>query len=189
MGQKICVGAYDVDRQRNIRLLDANGHGQSPSFPLGIGDVVTAQYRDKANIDAPHTEDVLLQSYQLYDNQREVCDAFSANAPVIGGPLTNCFEGKLFQPDQRAMAVPNNDVPDHSVCFWRTDKHLALNNYGKYVYRHGFHPVPIQYVGFPDAVQRIEAETVVRLSLSRRWNVIGKEKLCWLQLSGWYEEP
>jgi hypothetical protein len=186
MGQNVCVGAYDVDRNRNIRLLDANGYGQPSTFPLNIGDVVTAQYRDRQNIDAPHTEDVLLQSYQPYANEQEVGNAFSANAPVIDGPITNCFGGKLFQPGHGAMAIPNNDVPDHSVCFWRTDRSLTLNNYGKYVYRNGFRNIQIQYVGFPESVQRIPSGTVVRLSLSRRWNVDDQEKLCWLQLSGWY---
>lgn len=186
MGQNVCVGAYDVDRHRNVRLLDQNGYGQPSTFPLNIGDVVTAQYRDRANIEAPHTEDVLLQGYSSCANDQEVGKIFSENAPVIEGPLTNCFDGKLFQPGHGAMAIRNNDLPSHSVCFWRADKQLALNKYGKYDYRCGFRNVQIQYVGFPDAAQIIPVGTVVRLSLSRRWNVEGQEKLCWLQLSGWY---
>lgn len=186
MGQNVCVGAYDVDRHRNIRLLNADGYGQPSTFPLNIGNVVTAQYRDRTNIEAPHTEDVLLQSYQPCADDQEVKNAFSENAPVIDGPLSNCFEGKLFQPGHGAMAIRNNDVPDHSVCFWRPDNNLTLNNYGKYVYRIGFRNIQIQYVGFPEPIQMIPAETIVRLSLSRRWNVEGQEKICWLQLSGWY---
>lgn len=187
MGQRVCVGAYDIDRNRNIRLLDISGYGQLPNFPLNIGDTVVAQYRDRVNIEAPHTEDVLLQSYQPYDNEKEISGAFKEIAPVIDGPVTNCFGGKLFQPANGAMAIPNNDVPDHSVCFWRIDKDLALNNFGKYIYRNGFRNIQIQYVGFPETIQRIPSGTVVRLSLSRRWNIDGQEKLCWLQLSGWYK--
>jgi hypothetical protein len=187
MGQRICVGAYDVDRRRSIRLLDQNGYGQAADFPLNIGDVVTARYRDRAQIEAPHTEDVLLQSHQPYANTDEVSRVFTENAPVVDGPLTNCFGGKLFQPGNGAMAVPNGDVPDHSVCFWKTDKPLSLNRYRRYVYRNGFRSIEVQYVGFPEPVQNIPAGTVVRLSLSRRWNVEGQEKLCWLQLSGWYD--
>ncbi|WP_410171723.1 dual OB domain-containing protein [Cereibacter johrii] len=188
MGQYICVGAYDVDRHRNIRLLDRKGYGQPLNCPMKIGDVVTARYLDRANIEPPHTEDVLLQGYEPYANAQEVHNAFTQNASVVEGPLTDCFDGKLFQPGRGAMAIPNDDLPDHSVCFWRTDRQLTLNNFGKYVYRRGFNTIQIQYVGFPDAVQLIPVGTVVRLSLSRRWNMDGQEKLCWLQLSGWYGE-
>lgn len=182
----VCVGAYDVDIKRNIRLLDAAGQNQPNTFGLSIGDVVTATYINKPNISAPHTEDVMLQSYRNCPDRKNACDALLENAPVVNGPISNCFSGKLFQPGNGALAIPNNDVPDHSVCFWRTDKPLILNRFGKYTYRDGFRNVQIQYVGFPEAINRIEAESVVRLSLSRRWNIDGQEKLCWLQLSGWY---
>lgn len=189
MGQNICVGAYDVDRHRNIRLLDRNGYGQPSNFPLKIGDVVTANYCERVNIEAPHTEDVLLKGYHSYDNIKDVFKSFYENAPIIKGPLTNCFDRKLFQPGRGAMAIPNNDLPSHSVCFWKTDKQLVLNDYKKYVYRCGSRQVQIQYVGFPDAAPIISAGRIVRLSLSRRWNINGQEKICWLQLSGWYGEP
>lgn len=182
----VCVGAYDVDLNRSIRLLDANGGKQPDTFGLNIGDVVTANYIRKNNTLAPHTEDVMLQSYVDYPNKKKVNALFSQNAPVVEGEISNCFSGKLHQPGHGALAIPNNDVPDHSVCFWRTDKPLTLNNYGKYIYQDGFRNIQIQYVGFPAAINRIEAKTVVRLSLSRRWNIEGQEKVCWLQLSGWY---
>lgn len=182
----VCVGAYDVDLNRSIRLLDANGYNQPNTFGLNIGDVVTATYINKPAISSPHTEDVMLQSYIDCPEKENVYGLFKINAPVVSGSIFDCFGGKLFQPGNGALAIPNDDVPNHSVCFWRTNSPLVLNNFGKYTYRNGFRNILIQYVGFPDAIDRIETGSVVRLSLSRRWNVDGQEKLCWLQLSGWY---
>lgn len=187
MGESgVCVGAYDVDLRRNIRLLDANGNNQNISFALDVGDIVLASYSRKQNLTPPHTEDVKLYAYEAYSNEHEVRNIFLESAFVVGGAITNCFSGKLFQPSHGALASRNDDPPNHSVCFWRTDRSLKLNRFGKYVYANGAERVQIKYVGFPDPIDCILPGTVVRLSLSRRWSIEGGEPLCWLQLSGWY---
>lgn len=187
MGESgVCVGAYDVDLRRNIRLLDSNGNNQNVSFRLDVGDIVLASYVNKADLTAPHTEDVKLYSYEQCENKAQVRDIFLSSAFVVHGEITNCFSGKLFQPSGGGLAAKNDDPPNHSVCFWRADRELKLNRFGKYVYVSDLKKVQIKYVGFPDPIDCIPAETVVRLSLSRRWSVEGGEPLCWLQLSGWY---
>lgn len=192
MGQNgVCVGAYDVDRHKSIRLLDANGYNQSSTFPLDLFDVVKATYVEKPNITPPHTEDVMLKSYSTYQNSEEVVDLFIAEAQTVDGSLLECFDGKLFQPTSGALAVRANDLPDHSVCFWNPDKPLNINNFGdKYLYKiNPFRTAAIKYVGIPEAVPHLASNQTLRLSLSRKWAYNGGEELCWLQLSGWYGEP
>lgn len=183
----ICVGAFDVDNQRNIRLLDALGHPQSANFPLQIGNVAMVTYRNKVGAVAPHTEDVILQSHAPCPNEAGVRKIFSDAAPVVKGPITNCFDGKLCKPAGKALAISKDDTSNHSVCFWASDEALNLNGFGKYDYRSGLFRTNISYVGIPDAIPVIPKGTVIRLSLSRWWSVPGSdEKHCWLQLSGWY---
>jgi hypothetical protein len=182
----VCVGAFDVDLGKSIRLLDSAGINQASQFSLDIGDVAVAHYLEKPNISAPHTEDVKLLSFEPCESQDLILALFAQKVRRVHGSIADCFDGKLYQPDHGALAMHNNNVSDHSVCFWKTDEDLTLNRYGKYVYRYGSRNIQIKYVGIPEAIDIIKAGSTVRLSLSRRWNVNGQEPVCWLQLSGWF---
>lgn len=183
----ICVGAFDVDNRRSVRLLNALGQSQSENFPLHVGNVVAATYANKIGIISPHTEDVLLQDHAPCNNEHEVKRLFKQLAPIVDGSLANCFGGRLFSPEGGAMAIRRENVSDHSVCFWRADRELTISRFGgKYDYRSGNIQTSIKYVGFQDPINLIPAGSVLRLSLSRWWNMEGRERYCWLQLSGWY---
>lgn len=185
-GDSICVGAFDVDNRRNIRLLNALGHNHSANFPLQIGNVAVATYINRAGAVAPHTEDVLLQTHSPCISEKEVISLINQLANIIEGPITNCFGGRLFSPDGGAMAIRRNNLSDHSVCFWKANRELILNRFGKYEYRAERVSTTVKYVGFQEPLRLIPAGTVLRLSLSRWWNIDDREKYCWLQLSGWY---
>lgn len=184
--QRICVGAYDLDRRANIRLLTASGENQTSAFPGHVGDAYVARYSKKA-ITPPHTEDVCLQQYEAVTNPSEVRRNFVQLVNVIDGPLNACFSGMLVSPAGSAMGIGRSAIPDHSVCLWRCDRPLELGSFRKYQYRSGNLFAQIKYVGIPDPIPRIAARTVLRLSLSRWWRAEEAfDEYCWLQLSGWY---
>lgn len=45
--------------------------------------------------------------------------------------------------------------------------------------------IRLKFVGFQEHVSRIQAGTIIRLSLANWWDGQGEDR-CYLQLSGWY---
>lgn len=185
----VCIGAFDVDNNRNIRLLTSGGSNQPSSFPLNIGSTVKATYAEKSGIKPPHTEDVLLKNYAEIASA-PVLKAFQGLCNPITGPITNTFSGCLSKQGGNALSIGSENVPDHSVCFWRSDAPLTLDTSFdsiKYNYGYGFNRVSIKFVGFQDPIRTIPSGSIIRLSLARWWCHPGNnEERCYLQLSGWH---
>lgn len=193
----VCIGAFDVENKKNVRLLTSSGSQQPEEVPLDIGKVVTATYISTSpGIKAPHTEDVRLQSFSDHANAQEILKKFGEICPVIVGSIEDTFSGTLSRDGSNSYSVREENVPNHSVCFWRTDDRLVLDQgyqqrFGKikYSYGNGFARVGIPFVGFQDAINVIPTGTVARLSLARWWrpdNADYPDKRCQLQLSGWF---
>jgi len=189
-GDSICVGAFDLSRRRNIRLLNATGQNQLSGFPLRIGNTASATYTDRtAGTRAPHTEDVLLISW---NNTRSVpiTQALQKFCYIVEGGIRNTFSGSLSELGGGALSIGASNVPDHSVCFWRADQPLVLDtrfDNKRYVYESRYGRAFIKYVGLEDPIPIIQAGTIIRLSLARWWRPPGgTEDRCFLQLSGWY---
>ena len=58
MGDRVCVGAFDLTTSEHLRLLDANGE-QPTRGDYSVGQVWQIQYK-KADCILPHSEDVLV---------------------------------------------------------------------------------------------------------------------------------
>lgn len=193
----VCIGAFDIDNSRNVRLLTSTGGQQPDQVPLNIGNVISATYvTEIAGVKAPHTEDVRLLDFSDHANAKEVLKKFNEVCPVIVGPIENTFSGTLSRDGSNSFSVREENIPDHSVCFWRTDSPLVLDQgyqqrFGKikYTYGNGISRAGIPFVGFQEAINIVPANTVVRLSLARWWrpdNADYPDKRCQLQLSGWF---
>lgn len=188
-GENVCVGAFDINNNRNIRLLTASGSNQPRSFPLNIGSTIKATYAEKSGTKPPHTEDVLLKGYEA-TAPGPVLKAFQGLCKPITGPITNTFSGCLSKQGGNALSIGSDNVPDHSVCFWRADAPLTLDtsfDSVKYNYGFGFNRVSIKFVGFQETIRTIPSGSIIRLSLARWWCPPGhNEERCYLQLSGWH---
>lgn len=80
-----------------------------------------------------------------------------------------------------------------STGFWEPDQDLRMQQDGHritYEYPVDSGVRNIKYVGFEDALDRLPAGMLLRVSLARWWCPEDKpdlEERCYLQLSGWYE--
>lgn len=104
--------------------------------------------------------------------------------------IDGVFDNHLVWIESGSGFIPvNNELPMYSTCFWQTDRDLTMfRSYEKtryrYYYREGNRC--ISYVGFQEAIEVIPANTLIRLSLTRKFNFNGNNGF-WLQLSGWYD--
>lgn len=193
----VCIGAFDVENNRNIRLLTAAGEHQPEACELDVGSVVRATYvKVTVGVIPPHTEDVKLKSYTAASQVQKVKDEFVAACPVVHGPITATFSGSLSREGSNSLSIRRENVPDHSVCFWKSDQIILLDSdyrerFGKvkYLYGQRYDRVGLPYVGMQDPIPSVPAGTVVRLSLARWWkpnDASYDDKRCQKQLSGWY---
>lgn len=188
----VCIGGYDTGNRRNVRLLDAGGANQSGTCPYQLGQIWRMSYTPRINMVPPHTEDVLVSSsthLQLM-GQQQLAAYIMQHCVVVTGSSSKLFNGCLQFPQSGAAYISNDNVPNHSVCFWQIDNDLYYTNtYGKdrFRYFNGVNNTYLPYVGAGAQVATISAGSVVRVSLARWWSPPGQdEEHCYLQLSGWY---
>lgn len=192
---KICIGGFDLDNNRNIRLLTSAGYQQPDTCELDVGQMIKATFTSARETTPPHTEDVRLMSYELLVDRVEVAQ-FLDNFPVVSGSMADTFDGCLSREGSGSLSIREGAIPQHSVCFWKTDQPLFLDEgyrdrYGKIKYTYGRyeHRVSVPFVGFQEALGVIPRGTLVRLSLARWWkpsDAAYADRRCQLQISGWY---
>ncbi|MFG6083660.1 hypothetical protein ACEUZ9_005381 [Paracoccus litorisediminis] len=201
----LCIGAYDIGRKKNIRLLNDGGGKQLSNFPYYVGDRIIASYMeaDIKRITAPHTEDVHLLKHDIYKKHRieKLAESIKSNLDVIRGDIFSAFSGRLSREIEvdglnrrlTSFHIPQGRAPNHSVCFWEADRDLSLtfNDYDKqaYIYRNGDGGIAyIPFIGSHNPRLEIKKGEIVRLSLARWWSPDpqNQPKRCQLQLSGCY---
>ncbi|GAB7259294.1 hypothetical protein [Dickeya ananatis] len=64
-GDHICVGAYDIDNETMIRLLDSRAGTLDCDAPYEIGELYHITYARRYVINSPHVEDVAVYQYQI----------------------------------------------------------------------------------------------------------------------------
>ena len=193
MKDKVCVGGYDTTSKANVRLLNAHGRNQSSACDFQIGDLWDMTYSPRADCEAPHTEDVLVHSAQKKRRfgDQELIDFVARIRSLKQCGVQDLFAHALKFEGTGAAHICREQVPDHSVCFWRTDAELVhTRSYekDKYHYVHGDINLYLTYVGTDPTIEVLPAGSIARLSLARWWAPSGSAtpKRCYLQLSGWY---
>lgn len=192
-GGKVCIGGYDTTNNSNVRLLDASGHNQSSACNFHIGSLWDITYRPRADCEAPHTEDALVMSAQKkrHFSDQELIDFVADLRNLRCGGLQDLFSHSLRFEGSGAAHIDREQVPDHSVCFWRTDAELVhTQSYGKdkYHYLNGDVSLYLAYVGTDAPIEVLPSGSIARLSLARWWAPPNSAtpKRCYLQISGWY---
>jgi len=194
-GDHVCVGGFDLEAGRNVRLLTAQGYNQPTTTTYQIGEIWSVVYRPRAGCEPPHVEDVLVTSSSRVAVQAELATFIRTNCPIVKGSLHNVFGGHLqYTGAGSAFISRGAGVPDGSVCFWETNERLRRDDFDtkvRYTFRQGFANRHISFVGFQEPVDVIPQGTLVRLSMARWWKPkdapTEEPEKCFLQLSGYYQ--
>lgn len=193
-GDHVCVGGFDLDAHRNVRLLNAQGYNQPANTPYQIGEIWDIAYRPRAGCEPPHVEDVLVASSTRVGAEPNLEVFIRQNCPVVEGPLNGAFGGHLqYTGAGSAFISRGAGIPEGSVCFWETNAPLRRDDYEtkvRYAFRQGLTNRHISFVGFQEPVGAIPQGSLVRLSMARWWKpkdaAPDEPEKCFLQLSGYY---
>ena len=196
---RVCVGGVDLDNRCSVRLLDYSGHHESIELcPYNLLDIWEVEYCKTNRRPAPHLEDVNVIRRQRVNENIDASNLLNilSNGGVNiynKGSLFSAFDGKLCSGGSHSLYINhNNGVPDHSTCFWVSDKTIRQSRFStpekvKFEYCHNDVWYQIAYVGFEPVPDVIPAGTLVRLSLANWWHPEGQdEDRCYLQISSIY---
>ena len=192
MSQAFCVGAYDMDNHKNIRLLTSEGKNQPLNTFFEIGQIWNINYSQRDNIVKPHTEDVLIKNCDFIENIKNITDYLTKHVPIWRDEPSNIFDGKISFPIGRAGFIEQKHSNlSQSVGFWISDKNLeltVLDDKKHYLY-FGDQIYSFPFVGAIKKVETIPSGTLLRVSLTRWWspNPNQFQKRCYCQLSGWFD--
>jgi len=190
---KCCVGGI-TESGRYVRLLTSNGENQPENTELTQRQVWDITFTELRNTVPPHVEDVLIQSKILKGTIREdvkVIDFINKqNIPIWRGGPEVLFDGLTKWTNSGSGYINKAGVPNHSVGFWISNQDLMKREYRgiRYNYPNGNKWYSLKYVGYENAIEKIPAGTLLRVSLARWWKKDSdSEECCYLQLSGWYD--
>jgi len=195
MKKAVCVGAV-TENGKYVRLLNNSSHNQSINTPFNIGQIWNIKFQPKIDVIAPHIEDILVTS-QHFVKQINISNLHATLQQLkiqiwYGNPtelFNNCLQWHVWQGNTHQILkgyINQKCIPKNSVGFWLPDKDLYLKD-GRYKYYNGNQIFSIKYVGVAEAIEKINRNTLCRVSLARWWNTNGQtEDRCYLQLSAVY---
>lgn len=196
MSNAACVGGLVLANNRYVRLLNPGNYNQPTDTNFEVGDIYDLTFNNRANIHAPHVEDVIVLVRTFLRRVDNVSD-FLTQRNVINwtGHINNLFDGLLSWTNSGTGFIPlAGQMPNTSVGFWVSDRDLirvVFENKVRFRYPNGRNYRNISYVGYQDTLDVIPAGTILRVSLSRVFPPEGSEipspRGFYLQLSGWYE--
>jgi len=186
MAKGICVGGLIVQNKANVRLLNPGNLNQPLGTDFEIGEIWDCRFIKRDPLKAPHYEDRILLSKQYLRDIPSVAQFIRSKSLIDWkGSPEECFDGLItFDEQGKGFLSEDDELPDMSVGFLEIDKPLysVIDTRGKVRYNYtGDSRYSLPYVGLEPAIEKINAKTICRVSLTRLFN--GKY---WLQLSGWY---
>jgi len=195
MSNAACVGGV-LANGKFVRLLNSDGYNQDSDTELKIGDVWTIEFEERIEKRPPHIEDILVSSMTFkfsFDSISKMVTYLKEKLKVKiwRGSTEVLFDGKIqWTSSGSGYISETGEIPDNSVGFWIPDQDLPRKDYNKKVrYSYPLRWRNISYVGYQNPVDKIPANSLVRVSLARWWSPNEDEERCYLQLSGWYDLP
>lgn len=190
-----CVGGFEINTKKNVRLLTSDGDNQPKDTEFEVGQIWDITYCIRKDITPPHNEDILIQTKRFIKKQFNLNDFLKDNATIWQGSPDDIFENKLlFLTGQSGYITKRVGIPSQSVGFWLSDTDLELtilSDKKHFFYFGEFGPkiFAFPFVGFKPIVDKLLKGTLIRVALARWWspNPDIIEKRCYCQISGWYE--
>lgn len=191
MSNHACVGGV-LANGRYVRLLNSEGYNQNSDTDMEIGKVYTITFSERQGTIPPHIEDILVNSiaYKFtFESIDKMVDYLinKLKIKIWRGSPNNLFDGKLLWTTGGSGYISKENIPEHSVGFWISDRHLNRNDFRDKIRFH--YPIlerNISYVGYQNPLNIIPSGTLLRVSLARWWSPNEEDEKCYLQLSGWY---
>jgi hypothetical protein len=196
-GDGACVGGILMDSAQSVRLLPPKGHAHGRD-DFEIGQVWEMELRKPGyRLAPPHLEDLYIVERKQLGWFPDLGGYIRNTMNPLSGSLAELYDGFLQFENRHGYISKNGSVPNFSTQFWIPDQNLYLikkpNFEGTkticyYKYIAPSDECLIKYKGFTGTISRIEAGTLVRVSLARWYDQGGRtEERCYLQVSGWYE--
>lgn len=193
MSSGYCVGGLVLENNRSVRLLPVNGHNQPRSTQFEVGQIWDLSLQKVNDAKSPHTEDVRVLNQRYMRSVSNLSELLQGRVKIFSSTPHELFDGLIqFTGNGSGYISHTKGVCEYSTGFWKPERQLILtDDEGKvrYLYRHPYLNFRISYVGLDEAVETIEPNTLLRLSLARWWKPdnVDIEERCYLQLSGWYK--
>lgn len=190
-----CVGGFELESKRNLRLLTEHGENQSETTDFEVGQIWDISYELRQTITHPHVEDILIRSRSYIGDENHVGRYLLDNALVWRGGPNSIFQNlvQFNNIGKSGYVTKARGIPSQSVGFWLPDESLEftiLEDAKHYLYfgEHGS-VYAFPYVGFAPIIDKIKKGTLVRVSLARWWRPGDHGDFrCYCQLSGWYND-
>lgn len=192
MNDGICIGGYLTSERRSVRLIPQGRHNNPLDDDHQIGDLWEIDFHRPAQIVDPHTEDIIVTRSRFVRHVTDIRNFITEHMTPYNGPVTGLYGGLIrFTGNGSGYISHNVGVPNYSTCFWIPDRHLNCSQEGNkkyYLYNNNLRQLKFIYKGMQESVNRIEAGTLVRMSLARWWapEDADIEERCYVQLSGWF---
>jgi hypothetical protein len=171
---RVCVGAHDLDNEfRSLRLLTSGGMNLRETDDIGPGEVWEVTYTDHPEPDPPHVEDVLVTTGKRVEklSAQDVRERILANESPWRGSTEELFERTVAGTANGRLYVPSGGaLPSRSTGYWISDAELVRYvsfDKAKFLYTGNSSLNDFVWVGMSVAPERIQAGTLVRMSLAR----------------------
>ena len=188
---RVCVGGFDRDNNRYIRLLTENANNQNEDASYQVGQIYSVRYENRVQLVLPHCEDVCIQSSDLQQTltvqelQNILIEIAFSNIHI-----RDLFGGQLNWENGSGFLLENNtNLPDYSVVVVSLNHDLFLYNDRRFRWpenNNDNNVFCVKYVGTDDISTRvISSGTYLRFSLARWWDAEGRYPIrrAYLQLS------
>jgi len=201
---RVCVGGLAWEKYlpkkgevKSVRLIDTNESiAELFRLEFEIGDVLIVKGVKKIKVTPPHVEDYEVHQTEFSASMDNPIKFIEQHMPSKHGGKEVLFRGMTRTTQEGALYISKRTgVPDFSTMFWRPNQQLSLKTIKgtkRYVYGDAKTKAmfTLAYVGLPEPVESIPANTLVRVSLARWWRPDSQpdmEKRCYVQLSGWIQ--
>src|SRR5207253_2396103 len=106
MNRMACVGALELDTNKGIRLLQANGSNQPGDTEFDVGQIWELEYKPRPEIRPPHVEDVLVCNKWRVGEEPNLRTFLLARVQPWRGAPNRTFEG-LVRPTYEGSGYIN----------------------------------------------------------------------------------
>jgi hypothetical protein len=184
----VCIGGHDLDHNfRAVRLLDRFGGYWRSASPFAVGEVWDMRYQAKDSV-PPHVEDVKVEKYRRLQSATDFRDLVLKGArPWIGAPNV-LFDATVQSTSSGTAYIPTDGpLPRCSTGYWVPDKDLARDSSRGRMRFTSTGPSAIRgfaWVGVQEPPERIDAQSLVRVSLSRSFASETAPEGYYVQISG-----
>ena len=151
-GDRVCVGAIELDTGRSLRLKRPDGTNAFEAHPIRPGTIWDLSYQSAASVTPPHIEDVIVSGGHWLEDVVDMKTAILDRWQPWDGDLDEIFDGQLEVTEGGSAflrAAPN--LPQYSTGFWLSTRQATIDAWGRYWFEGGLRIKRVKYKGVTQA--------------------------------------